>query len=257
MTENTAALSDEDYSKSVRKRIGREVAKRKSAEDSFKTAKEEAAEMRVRAEAAEERAEKLEGEKLVRTKGEKKDLLKQAIEDGDTDAQAKILDEISEANVHMTEHARRQEAKTKGKTEEKPKEEEEPAPIHKSAEAFIERNQWFESDPKARARVIELEKQLREDEDFELGDELYQEIEAKIFEEMPELNPEEEEVIDPIPDMDPEPITPVSRGAGRRPKRKESGSHMSTTAKATMRRYGLDPDNANHIKGFLKHHKGV
>ena len=260
-------LSDADYSKAVQKRIGKEVAKRKTAEDSFHTAQEDAASWRKRAEDAEERIETAEGERLKKTKENLPDMLKQAIEDGDTDAQTKYLSEMAQVNSEDTEYVRRQKER-KARQEEKPEPDtrhaapEQPEALHPSADAFLKRSKdWFESNSDARKRAIAIETELRDDEKMELGDDLYAELESRLFDEMPDLSPESGAGPEPEPEhepaSEPEPVAHASRGAGRRPARRSQGNHMSTAAKATMKRYGLDPDNASDIKGFLKHHKGV
>ena len=263
-------LSDEEYSKKVKKRIGKEVAKRKTAEDSFKVAQEEAANWRKKAEEAETRLEETAAERVKRAKEENRGKLKQAFEDGDTEKQAEYTEEFSKLNSEETEYERRKRERT-----EKKEDESEPAKsdksIHPSAEAFLDRSKgWFESNSKARDRAIELEKELRSgDEAMDLGDDLYDELESRLFDEMPELGTkdtginddldeiEEEEEEDVKPKTDVSAVTPSSRGQGRRPRRSQGGDHMSDSMKATMKRYGFDPKNAEHIKGFLKHHKGV
>ena len=248
-------LTDEEYSESVRKRIGQEVVRRKSE---VSAAQKETAKWRKQAEEAQDRLEAEEGEKLKADKESLPEKLGKAIEDGDTEAQTKYLTEMTENNAADVEFTRRK----KEREEEKAKEpdvvdEDPPPPVHASAEAFIDRNEWFDTNDKGRKRAMELEKVL-EKEGFKLGDDLYEELETRLFKEIPELAPDEEPELETEKELEPEP-TPVvhaSRGEGHRAKRRDT-NHMSDSAVATMERYGLDPKNPNDIKGFLKYRKGV
>lgn len=272
-------ISDDDWSKATKRRIGKEVSKRKRADEIAQNATREAKELREENKRMQEQLDKLESDRFELVKKENKEKLKQAIEDGDTDKQSELLSDIASETSKNEEIAKRRMAREKEK--EAPVIEDEPVSedtgkeqeMHPSARDFLDRNKdWINSNEDAYKRAVEIERELKEKEGYDMGDDLYSELEERIFKEMPDLTGEQEVEMESTDDIDIDayseketesasphnsPVAPISRGDGRRRGKRSRQGAMTKAARDTMMRYGLNPDDPDQIKGFLKHRKGA
>lgn len=248
----------EDYGRKVRRRINKEVSRRKSAEEVSQRAQADARKARARAEELEAKLQQKEMDEEVSsvvTKAQEE--LEQAIEDGDTKKQAELTTKIAMASAPRRPEPKSPAATTTDIDGDNPK----PAPLHESAQRFIDRNKWFTDNPKARAKAIAIESDLRENEGFDFGDDLYAEVERELLEEMPELAGDDGLDDDPGQDLALDPprqrqaVTPRARGDVP-PRRNRGEGHMTTAMQKTMITYGFNPQDPAHIKSFLKHRKG-
>lgn len=256
-TEETPARAadDEDasYGAKVRKRIDKEVWRRKSAEEEANRLKAELAALRADVESIKSRhsaaeAQATEGQWREQMLAAQK-RLREAKEAGDIDAELKAADEYADARDRLrSAEAARQQPQQQSTSRPEPAATNLPA----GTRAWLSRNGWFQSgdNPRAARLAVELDAELQADGYSPHDPEMYAELNRRLKAAMPKIAPLLGEVVA----RKPGPPTGASSADGNSPapakKRK-----LSTADLAEMQEFGLNPNSVEDRKVWLRAHQ--
>jgi hypothetical protein len=235
-------LSDEDFSKETRKRIGREVKKRKVMEDDFA---EKTKSLTRRIKELEESHTESEISRIDQNEASLKERYQEALEEDNGEADA-ILEQMTEQKVRRKE--------MQGRKDSQPETEEEVAPgMHPAAAKFLEDHEELLEDPAIHGHVVEMEAELRED-GGKIGYGLYRKLAKMVGDEYGDNKDAGNETED-TEDDEPKPrqrrgsaVTAQSRSSGRKAR---TTNHLTAHDKQVLENVGLDPTDPEVIKAHL------
>lgn len=243
------AADDEDagYGAKVRKRIDKEVWRRKSAEEEANRLKAELAVLRADVEQIKTRhsvaeAQAAEGQWRDRLAAAQK-RLREAKESGDIDAEIRASDEYAEArdSLRFAEAARKQP----------------PSPaetvLPAGTRAWLAKNAWFQTgaNPRAARLAAELDAELQADGYSPHDPAMYAELNKRLRAALPNVSPLLGEIGG---QRKPGPPTGASSADGASkaaPKKRQ----LASTDLAEMQEYGLNPNSMEDRKAWLRAHQ--
>lgn len=249
------AADDEDasYGAKVRKRIDKEVWRRKSAEEEANRLKAELAALRADVEQIKVRHTVAEAQA---TEGQWRDQLaaaqkrlRDAKENGDIDAEIQAADDYAEARdrLRSAEAARKQQQETPASAPATS------ATLPAGTRAWLAKNAWFQSgaNPRAVRLAVELDAELQADGYSPHDPAMYAELNKRLRAALPNIAPL-------LGDMGgqrtPGPPTGTSSADGESrsaPKKRQ----LSREDLAEMKAYGLNPGSMEDRKAWLRAHQ--
>lgn len=261
----------DEYGPKVKKRIGKAIYERNIARE--EAAAERAARERLERELAELRRNSGQGEDQNEDLNAKYERLKKerlrAYEDGEIEALDKIEEQLLDVRLEM-----RQASQAGGGQARQPKKGDNGQPVapqpHPAAAAWIKSNPWF-SNPGFQSyqqRAIDIEHEML-DEGMELSEDFYAELDRRIDAAWPTVrnfrddgyydrkpaeakkSGEQQDNGNP-PGKPRKPHKPAaSAPAVDEGRPAQSNGRITDADKASMRKYGFDPNNAEHRKAWL------
>lgn len=242
---NSLDDDDQQYSVRVKKRIAKEVWRRKQAEENvgrlnaeFRTLRAELDQIKSRTAAAEAQA----AEGTLREKVQSaQQRLKQAKEDGDTDAEMAALD----AYVELREKQRQFEQQRQTPQT--------AAQVPAGAQAWLDKNPWYQRpEYQPAARLAEQLDVVLQSEGFTTADpEMYVELNRRLVAAMPKMAKVVGEVTTQRQTRTPGPPTGSSSADGKSTPTKRT---LTNADLAEMSKFGMNPDNMEHRKIWLRNH---
>ncbi len=225
-----APLTDDEYSAKVKKRIGKEVSRRKTIEserDVYRSeldkANAELAQLRVTA--AERQKKHLESETEAL-----RGLAKTAMEEGEVDKYIEINEKLLDRRVEMAAMGNQVNSQAVKKVEMEKK-----GGPSQAAQAWLDANEWVQTDDVRAGRAQEVERQLRR-EGYSVEDsETYDELDRR-------LNPTKQRK-DATAEMVNTPGNSIPNVNG--------GKRLSAADLEIMQGYGMDPKNPAHRAEWL------
>lgn len=259
----------EEYGKKVGKRISKLVYERNSERDLRIAAEAENAELRKNATTkADEDADAEHQAKIAKDEVDREGLLgklNDAYEEGDAKEIANVTGQLSK---HDAEAAQTKFAKPEKIVEEKAPVKKTPLALNNASQTWIDKNDWFNDRANARigAMAESIETDLRENEGYELGEDLYKELDKRLLaaaprvgelrgkdyskEEIEENEESEASEESPKPKKPQSVVSGQSSGDAVIPAKPKAGVITKDDLKA-MKKYGFDPNSAADRKGWL------
>jgi len=220
---------DEDYGRKVRKRIGKEVSKRKVIEGERDTYRQEAEDSRK--ELAEIRSKQFEDDKKRLTEEIESDkkLAHQALEEGETEKYLNYQEKMTDNKVQLS---RNEDVNTQRASEPNNN-------IAGAANDWMDDNKgWIKSDPAKFKRAQRLSNKL-ESEGYSVNDgELYEELDKRLNRNQEPARRQQHDMGN-IPD-------------GKKIDDSKPSARLTSEDKRLMTQYSLSPDNAEHRQAWLE-----
>lgn len=220
---------DEEYGKKVRKRIGKEVSKRKVVESERDVYRREAEE--AKREIAEMRSAQYEEEKgrLTKELEDDRKLASAALEEGETDKYLDYQDKMTDKKVKLSRSEQEQEFRDNARPGKKDNE------LSTAANGWMDENkEWIKKNPSKFKRAQRLSNMLeKEGYSVEDGD-LYEELDKRLNQSQ---KPSQQDNLH----------VPTGDGGGE----KNNKVRLTSEDKRLMTQYELDPNNAEHRKAWI------
>lgn len=245
----------EDYSKKVRKRIGKAIYERNVAREELQA--ERAARLRLQQELEQAKGGKRaddDGDDLASRRADLKRQIAEALGDGDIEKGVDLQEQLAEVIAEQRERQRAPKAPS-GKEAQRPKQ-------HPSAVAWVERNPWVNQKGNAgyAERALDVQRELL-DEGYSFSDQFWEELDRRLDAAYPTvklLRTDNYYNRDAKGDDEPkdEPRRRNTPPLAASP-RIDEGRHTPRAGKLTdqdvrsMKKYGLDPKNPEHRKSWL------
>jgi len=250
---------DANYGARVRKRIDKEVWRRKSAEEATARMRAELNALRADVEQIQSRhsvveSQAMEGQWREQMLSAQK-RLKEAKETGDIDAELTASDEYADARTRLraAEAYRQQQQQQQQPQPQTSRPSAGAVDLPAGTQAWLSKNSWFQSGahPRAARLATELDAELQDDGYSPHDPAMYAELNRRLKAAMPKIAP----VIGDIGGQrQPGPPTGASSADGHSPapakKRK-----ISTADLAEMQEYGLNPHSVEDRKVWLRAHQ--
>ena len=176
---------DEDFSQRVRKRIGKEVGKRKHAEERAARLESDLAALRAEVDAVKLRHlqddAKADDASFQQRLADTRAKMKRALEDGDEDAQVEFAEELADLRV---EKRAREIAQQQSQQPQQPR-------LPRGTSQWLESNSWYQSgNPEYRRAAIlaaEIDAELQREGYSPEDPRMYAELNARLVEDMPKM----------------------------------------------------------------------
>lgn len=242
----------DSYGRKVKKRIDKEVYKRKALETQLEETETEKQRIRRELKEAREKLSKYEEDETKSLETRVKDLQARrdkALDDGELTEYAKLNDELTDTKLDVV--------KRTTKRVQAPEPDPEPAKktddIAPAARAWLEKNaDWLDEDPDKAAKAAKIEKALVREGYAYSDPDTYEELDRRLN---GEAASEDDDLYD---DNEPTPragaTAGVVRDAGARNARQRPGT-ITRDDLARMKRAGFDPQSAEDRKGWMNRNK--
>jgi len=244
-------IDDDDwYSDAVKKRIGKEVSKRKTLQGQVEEIETDRERIRRELKEAREKLSSYEQKADEDLDGRAKSLKERrdkALDDGDLSVYNDLNDELMEVKIELRDRARR----PKVQPEPEPRQEQ-PKTAQAAADWLKNNSDWVTTDTEKAAHAQRIEQQLFREGYTAADPGTYQELDRR-------LSAYDNEPVDDLGD-DPEPqprvgaTTGVPRDAGHRQPRSRPGT-LTRNDLQRMQAAGLDPNDPKHRKGWIDRNK--
>lgn len=239
---------DEDYGERVRKRINKEVSKRKAlAEERDRLAAEREQIQRERDEARARLAkyEERQDEDLKAKVDDIKARRDKALDEGDLAEYNKLNDELLDARIELRDRSTRRPAPREDNDDRQP------AAIPKASSAWVERNRdWLMADPANQELAKSIEQKLvRKHGGY--TDELYRELSKRL------ASVSDDYVYDDVAEDDFEEPAPRGNTAGvprdsyDEPTSQRRSGKLTRADLAAMAKFGMDPNSPKDRKAWI------
>ena len=177
---------EEDYSSRVKKRISKEVGKRKGAEERANRLEAELNALRSDVQAMQSRnahADQVAAESGLKSKlADTRQRLKQAVQDGDDDAQIALTEQLADITYHIREYERAKATPAQQQGQEQPQ-------LPRGTRQWLSENSWYNDPQYRRAAMVaaDIDAQLQREGYRPSDPEMYEELTNRLLDEMPKM----------------------------------------------------------------------
>jgi hypothetical protein len=246
----------ESYGKKVKKRIDKEVSKRKALADRLAETETNAQRIARELKEAKDKLNQYEERESEGLDTRAKDLQARrdaALEAGEMAEYNKLNDELTDVRFDLRERRRRPPVETKIEVEQEPPPKTNTSGLSKAAAAWVEDNEdWLGEDQEKAANAAKIERQLINEGYLVTDPDLYAELDRRLS------GYGREEEIDDTDDIVEPPRRGASAGVPRNSGNQRPSSRpgaLTRTDLQKMRNAGFDPDNPADRKGWLDRNK--